>query len=72
MDSRPEELVLLFFASRLWRGCFVISNEQICAVLAALNRINYIAVIMPQGFVLTIEKFLPQHVARLEVKRDVY
>ena len=46
-EFRPEELALLCCAICLWRGCFVSPIIQICAVLAALNRINYITLCMP-------------------------
>ena len=43
----------------------------ICAVLAALNIINYITLLMPECFVLRRDKFLPQLVGRFEVNQDM-
>ena len=64
-ESWPEELTFLCCTIRLWRGCFVPPVVQICAVLAALNRENYITVLMSGCFVLGMDKFLPQCVGKL-------
>ena len=49
-------------------------NVQICAVLAALNSINYITLFTPGCFVLRMDEFLPQCVGGFKVSPgyDVY
>ena len=55
----------------LMERLFCLPNVQICAVLAALNIINYITLFMPACFVLRMDKFLPQCVGRFKVNQDM-
>ena len=50
---------------------FCLPSVQICAVLAALNSINYITLCMPGCFVLRMDQFLPHYVRGCKVNRDM-
>ena len=61
--SWREELALLCCAICLWR-------HFVCAVLAALNSMNYITLPVPGCFVLRVDKFLPQSGNRIMFFED--
>ena len=50
---------------------FCLPSVQNCAVLAALNSINYITLLMPGCSVLRVDKFLPQCGVGFIVTRDM-
>ena len=67
-DVRPEELSCAVPFD--YKSLSFLPNVQISAVLAALNSISYITPLMLGCFVLMMDMFLPQRVARLEVNWD--
>ena len=65
-----EELALLCYS--IMKKLFYIPNVHICAGLATLNIIKFITLFLPGCFILRMDNFLTQPVARFEVNRDMF
>ena len=72
-EPRWEWLLMIWGGNSVLycKRLFCIPNVQNCAVLAALNSINYISLLIPGCFVLGMYKFQPQRVGRFELNWDM-